>query len=232
LNDVLLEAEELLEQLPEAVSQRKVGERLAQAIRDLGNADHQLQRMSALIATAEVTEFGKQPHQAEALDEMVDCAQTVGEALENAQDAEALRKAMFEYSNDLNQAITTLQRSIRAHWGTVASDRFQPLIGLGELLESMNVPNNLGGRLIACGRQAMTVSSAGSAPELQAAIGALLSEYDVLQAERAAEIGNDEVGEFINALAEKRATLAMVTPQVREWLVGHGALDRLGVTTR
>jgi hypothetical protein len=143
-----------------------------------------------------------------------------------------LRKAVFEYTTDLNQSIATLERSIRDHWRTVAMERFQPLIGLGQLLTSVNVPNNLGDRLVSCGQRGVASANAGSSAELLTALTALLSEYDALQAERAAEIGEDEVGDFINALADKRATLAMVTPKVREWLADHGALDRLGITTR
>ncbi|WP_128290852.1 hypothetical protein [Afifella aestuarii] len=232
MSDALVEAEALLEQLPNAVSRRTLGERLEKAIQELSNASHQMQRMTALIQTAELIDFGKQPHQSEALDEMIGCAQMVGKALENAEDAEALREAVFEYSNDLKQAVAALERSIRDNLRTFASERFQPLIGLGELLTSMNVSNDLGSRLIACGREGMSVSNASSAPQLQAAVEAVFDDYDVLQAERATVIGEDEVGDFINALADKRATLAMVTPKVREWLADHDVLERLGITIR
>jgi len=232
MSDALIEAEALLEQLPDAVSRRTLGERLGRAIQDLSNANHQMQRMTALIETAKLTGFGKQPHQSEALNEMIDCAQMVGEALENAEDAEALREAVFEYSNDLKQAVAALERSIRDNLRTFANERFQPLIGLGELLTSINVSNDLGSRLIACGREGMSVSNASSAPQLQAAVEAVLDDYDLLQAERAMVIGEDEVGDFINALADKRATLAMVTPKVSEWLTEHDVLDRLGITIR
>ncbi|MDX0203836.1 hypothetical protein GOB99_30410 [Sinorhizobium meliloti] len=232
MSDALIEAEALLLQLPDAVSRRNLGERLGKAIQELSNASHQMERMTALIQTAELTDFGKQPHQSETLNEMIDCAQMVGEALENAEDAEALREAVFEYSNDLKQAVATLERSIRDNLRTFANERFQPLIGLGELLTSMNVSNDLGSRMIACGRQGMSVSNASSAPQLQAAVAAVLNDYDLLQAERARVIGDDEVGDFINALADKRATLAMVTPKVREWLADHKVLDRLGITIR
>ncbi|RWP54355.1 hypothetical protein [Mesorhizobium sp.] len=232
MSDALIEAEALLGQLPDAVSRRTLGERLGMAIQDLSSANNQMQRMTALIETAELTGFGNQPHQSEALSEMIDCAQMVGEALENAEDAEALREAVFEYSNDLKQAIATLERSIRDNLRTFVNERFQPLIGLGELLTSMNVSNDLGSRLIDCGRQGVSVSNASSAPQLQAAVAAVLDDYDLLQAERARVIGEDEVGDFINALADKRATLAMVTPKVREWLTDHDVLDSLGITIR
>ena len=232
MSDALIEAEALLLQLPAAVSRRTLGERLGKAIQELSNASHQMERMTALIQTAELTGFGKQPHQSETLNEMINCAQMVGEALENAEDAEALREAVFEYSNDLKQAVAALERSIRDNLRTFANERFQPLIGLGELLTSINVSNDLGSRLIACGREGMSVSNASSAPQLQAAVEAVLDDYDLLQAERAMVIGEDEVGDFMNALADKRATLAMVTPKVREWLTDQDVLDRLGITIR
>jgi hypothetical protein len=232
MSDVLLEAEALLEQLPEAVSRRTLGERLGKAIIELRTAGHQIQRMTALVETADIIGFGAHAHQREVLSEMVECAQVVGEALADAEDAEALRAAVYEYSTDLNRAIATLERSIRDYWRAVASERYQPLIGLGELLTSMNVANNLGPRLVACGRNGVHSANATSAADLHGSISTLSKEYNALQAERAAEIGEDEVGEFINALADKRATLAMVTPKVQAWLTEHAALDRLGVTTR
>ncbi len=232
MSDALIEAEAFLEQLPDAVSRRTFGERLGQAIQELSNASHQMERMTALIQTAELTDFGKQAHQSEPLTEMIDCAQMVGEGLENAENAEALREAVFEYSNDLKQAVAALERSIRDNLRTFANERFQPLIGLGELLTSMNVSDDLGSRLMACGRQGMSVLNVSSASQLQTALATVLDDYELLQAERVRLIGEDEVGDFINALADKRATLAMVTPKVREWLSDQDVLDNLGITIR
>jgi RNA processing factor Prp31 len=96
----------------------------------------------------------------------------------------------------------------------------------------MNVPNELGQRLKSCAQKGQASVNAGSTKDLRTSIEQLLEEYDDLQDERKEEIGEDEVGDFINALADKRATLAMVTSKVREWLEDHDALDRLGVTTR
>lgn len=232
MTDALVEAEELLKQLPDAVSRRRLGERLGRAILDLRNADHQMKRIAALMETAKLTEFGKQSYQADALDEMIESTQDIGEALESAEDPEALRSAVDRYSNDLGKAISALDRLIQEHWTNVAREKFRPLVGVGGLLGSMNVPRNLGSRLIDCGNRGVAIQNISSAPERHDAIAALLKEYEVLSAERAAEIPDNEVGEFINALADKQATLAMVTNNVRQWLADHGALDRLGITTR
>lgn len=232
MSDALLEAEELLEQLPAAVSRRTLGERLGKALVELRTSDRQVERMKDSLKIAELTKFGVRHHQREVLTDMVDCALSVGEDLEKAQDAEELRKAVFEYTNDLNRSIAAVERSIREHWLTVVAERFQPLLGLGELLSSMNVPNDLGQRLKQCGQKGQASANAGSTKDLLSSIEDLLEEYEDLQEEREQEIGEDEVGDFINALADKRATLAMVTAKVREWLEDHDALDRLGITTR
>lgn len=232
MTDVLEEAEALLLVLPEAVSRRALGERLGQAVTALKTADHQIARMEALIATAAEIGYGKSDHQREAIEELIDCALEVGEGLEAAEEAETLRVAVYEYQDSLAKAIATLERLVREHWRTVSADRFQPMIGLGTLLTAMNVANNLGGRLVACGQRGMAATGPSSAPELLATIKTLFADYDRLQGERAAEIGDDEVGDFINALAEKKATLTMVTPKVLAWLSDHDALDRLGINPR
>lgn len=72
----------------------------------------------------------------------------------------------------------------------------------------------------------------GSIIDLLPVVRSLLADFDALQLERAAEAGDDEVGNFISALADNRATLATVTSKVHEWLHDHHALDRLRITAR
>jgi len=71
--------------------------------------------MTALLETAGLIDYGKPAQQREILAEMIECAQSVGEALETAEDAVALRAAVDEYSNDLIRAIASLDRSLREH---------------------------------------------------------------------------------------------------------------------
>lgn len=232
MTDVLSDAETLLQQLPAAVERRAFGDRLGKAIRDLSDANHQIDRVSALLQTANLTEFGRAQDETDVLEDVIDIAGKVGKSLEEAEDAERLREAVFEYSKDLKPAIATLDRSIRVHWQSIVRESFQPLISLGELLTTMNVANGLGDRMAACGKQAISVSNSCSASDLHMTIAKLFAEYGALQSERSAEIGEDEVGEFMNALAEKRATLSMVTPKVHDWLTSHHALDRLAIAPR
>ena len=232
MSGALEEAEALLERLPDAVVRRRLGERLRQAVDALKTADRQVARITALLELSRIVDFGKTPDQREALQDMKDCAAAVGTSLENAEEAEGLRIAIFDYEDTLKKALGTLERLVRDRWRSFSSDRFQPLIGVGELLTSMNASKNLGSRLADCGRRGTAATNTGSVIELLPTVRALLADFDALQAERAAEIGDDEVGDFINALAERRATLAMVTPKVFEWLKVHDALQRLGINPR
>jgi hypothetical protein len=232
MSDVLEDAEALLERLPDAVVRRRLGERLRQAVDALRTADRQIARITALLELSRIVDFGKTPDQRAVLQGMRECAAAVGASLENAEDAEELRIAVFDYEDTLKKALGALELLIRDRWRAFSADRFQPLIGVGELLTSMNASNNLGGRLADCGRKGTAAANSGSVIELLPAVRALLADFDALQAERAAEIGDDEVGEFINALAERRANLAMVTPKVLGWLKQHGTLERLGVNPR
>ncbi len=75
---------------------------------------------------------------------------------------------------------------------------------LSRLFTALNLlPSNLGGRLAECGRRGLA-ANAGSVVDLLPAVQALLAEFEALQEERAGEIRDDEVGDFINALAERR----------------------------
>jgi hypothetical protein len=232
MSDALVEAEALLTELPDAVIRRKLGERLSKAVIALKTADHQITRMAALLELCRIVDFGRTADQRAALEEMKECATDIGASLEEAEDEEELRLAVYEYENSLPKALSALERAVRERWRVTAADRFQPLIGIGALLTSMNVSNNLGDRLADCGQKGLAAANAGLITDLLATARTLLADLEALQQERAAEIGDDEVGDFINALAEKRATLAMVSPKVHDWLEEHRALERLSINPR
>jgi hypothetical protein len=232
VSDILEEAETLLVQLPDAVAQRRFGERLGEAVTVLKIADAQIARIQALLKTADLLGYGKVPQQREVIDEMVYWARHVGKSLEEADDSEDLRSAVFDFKDSLHKAIIALERGIHELWRTEAESKFQPLIALGELLCAINVANNLGSRLVQCGKAGLGSTNIGLATERLSTIRKLLADHKTLQDERTNSLGDDEVSEFIKALADNRATLAMVSPKVHAWLSDHDALARLGVTTR
>lgn len=143
MSDALVDAETLLAQLPDAVTRRRLGERLSQAAVTLRNSERQIARIAAVLAVAPLVEFGKTPEQNDAIEEVKDHASAVGKALEEAEDAESLRAAVHDYENSLTKSLASLERLIQERWRAFASEKFQPVIGIGELLTSMNIPTIL-----------------------------------------------------------------------------------------
>jgi hypothetical protein len=232
MTDALLEAEALLKELPDAVARRHLGERLQQALLVLETADREIARIGALFQLSKILDFGKTAEQHDALEEMRDCTTEIGSLLEKTDDAEGVRLAVYEYEKTLKKRIVEVERGIRAQWRKLANERFVPLISIGEMLKFMNVPADLGYRLVDCGQRGKDAAVGGTATDFLTAVRALFTELEVLQEALAGETGHDEVGSFINALAENRATLAMVTPNVHTWLEKHSALERLGISLR
>jgi hypothetical protein len=232
MTDLLVDAEDYLNRLPEAVSRRKLGEGLGGVLRTLSNSEQQIAKIAAFFELAKLLHFPTSQSDEEIFEDLRGCVEAMAKSLNAAENSDTLRKLEDVYTKEFNPAVTAYERAIREYWRNIISSQFRPLISIGELLNSMNVANNLGQRLRDCGQRAVDSNQRlDSATELRKLAFDLLVEYKELQAERAAQIAEDEVGDFINALLEKRATLSLVTPKVHAWLIKHNALDSLGVTT-
>jgi hypothetical protein len=227
--DKLVALESLLEELPEAVARRRLGDRLAQSMNALRNADHQIDRINGILDLANLTSFGEKDAEREVLETLKKEAWEVGTELETASTEDSLRDAVYDYERSLQPALAAAERAVRSHWSAVANDKFRAIQLLGELLERIGVAASLGERMQDCGRRGVSAHSAGQLPETVSRARSLLAELESLQEERSRVIGAGDVGRFINALAEGRATLAMVTPEVGAWLAENEALERFTV---
>lgn len=232
MSDTLVALEGLLEELPDAADRRRLGDRLSQSMEVLRGADHQIGRLTAILDLANSTGFGVGGIQRETLMDLKEGACAVGEALETASTDDDLRDAIFQYEKEFQRTLGSTERAVRQHWASLASDSFRSLIPLGELLARIGVAPDLGRRLADCGRRALAPSDVGPVADLATRARSLLAEREALQVERADTIGAGDVGAFINALAEQRATLAMVTEDVRAWLKKNDALDRFSLAPR
>lgn len=221
--------EALLEALPGAVDRRRLGDRLTQSMEKLRTAGHQAARLASLIELAPVISFGSTPQQRAMLEEVREEAWDVGEALEETETAEQLRDAVLEYEKGFSARLAGLHAAVRVHWSAFATQTFRPLVPLGEMLVRTGVDPDLGRRLTECGRRAMAFSDPGSVADFLAGVKALLAEREALDAERSGLVEEGEIGTFLSALAEQRATLAMVTPKVSAWLAEKHALERFSV---
>lgn len=228
MSDRLQTLEDLLPALPAAADQRRLGDRLTQAMLALREAAQQARRLAAVMRIAEAVGFGVTAEQKADLDELRGAAEDVADALEQADDPDSLRDAVYDYEKTLLPALAKLDRLVRIQWSAVVAQRFQPLVSFGELIAQIDGVAPLGRSLASCGRRAQ--EAGGTAEDLATEILTLLKELDQLQAQRAAAIGSGDVGAFLNALAERRATLSMITPEVHSWLQQNQALDRFNVT--
>jgi hypothetical protein len=231
MTDLLASLETMLEELPEAVDRRKLGDRLTQSLETLKTADIDIGRLTAILDLAELSGYATTP-QAEALFELQEEAHAVGEALETASTDVTLRDAVLDYEKGFKHALSRVELAIRAHWGLFATEKFRPSATLGELLHRIGVERDLAGRMQGCGQRGLAIGSGGSLPDLVARASSHLAELEAIQQERAGTIGEGDVGNFINALADQRATLAMVTGEVRAWLEHNHALERFNLSLR
>ena len=232
MSDILTALEAMLPDLPDAVDRRRLGDRLSQSVEALKTADYHVGRLNAVLDLAELTQFGAAPPQSEMLSALREEAYEVGDALETAATDGDLRDAMYEYERGFQKSLASADQAIRTHWASLAANKFRSLVPLGDLLQRIGVAPDLARRLQDCGRRGQAPSNVGPLADLASRARALLSELETLQAERADAIGEGEVGDFVNALAEQRATLTHVTDGVRHWLEKNEALPRFSVVPR
>jgi hypothetical protein len=230
MTDMLASIETMLAELPEAVDRRKLGDRLTQSLETLKTADTDIGRLTAILDLADLIGYGTTSPQAEIISELQDEARAVGVALMTAATAMDLSKAIDEYKGEFRQALRSADVGIRAHWGSFAAGKFQPVSMLGELLHRIGVEPKLAARMQDCGQRGLAIGTGGLLPDLVDLARSHLTELEAIQEERADTIGQGDVGRFINALADQRATLAMVTDEVRTWLEHNHALDRFSLS--
>jgi hypothetical protein len=228
--DLLEDLESLLPALPQAVERRKLGDRLNKAVDALRTAPQQIARLEALFALADEIEFARQPQNAETLNDAKFDAAALGNDLSTFQDAEKLRSAISHYDDSfVKNTLPALDRAIRSHWRTIVADRFKSLAGVGDLLAKIEGTATLGKRMIDCSLRAQRSADGGTAPDLLNQVRQLLLELENLRAEQASALTEGAIGTFLQAAAEQRATLLLVTPEVRTWLEENNALEKFRV---
>ena len=233
MTDKLEMLEGLIDELPEAVERRKLADRLGRSMDSLRDADYQIGRLVAVLDLAGLLQLGDVEAELRMLADLRKEAWEIGRALATASTDDALRDGVYDYEHGFKKAIVTAERAVRDRWLSLSTDRFSSIRLLGDLLVSIGVEVDLGRRMQDCASHGLatsgtTMRTADILPHARK----LLAELDRLQEERARTIRPGAIGGFINALAERHATLAMVTPEVHTWLAEHGALERFSLSPR
>ncbi len=229
VNDNLSQLEALLTELPSALENQSLGEELARTVQALHTAEQQALRIAALLSIVELLDYDSDI-QTEYVEDVQDEARKVGMMLEQAETAEDLKLASSRYKNELSSAISNLDRDLRQHWRNFVLQEFRPLVDVGEMLRNLGGQDDLATELKNCGQTANEFQPGSDTTSFLEKVSSLVAKRDQLQHRRKAAFGEGEVASFINALAENRATLEMVSKEVKYWLEEKGTLNRLRVT--
>ncbi len=229
MTDNLVELEALLPSLPQAVEQRRLGDQLRTAADKLKGAPQQTAKMSVLFDLAEVLSGPDTVDLREAVDRARRTAREVGESLSEVDDEDKLRHALWAYEKEFTPAVQTFDRALRNRVKAKAQSDYQPLVAYGALLGKIGATAELGQRLTAFGAKATGPVDQLQPEDLLKVVQERAREFERLQEDRAALVGADSVGAFLNALAERRASLDMVTPEVWAWLKENDALGQFSI---
>jgi hypothetical protein len=150
------------------------------------------------------------------------------EAMADATDEESLEEAVEAYQTYI-QTLGSLEGVVRPLWTAAIYEQFGPLGSVGSLLQAFPDARSLGRKMAEAAAEAQRHSQTGII-DLPSKAKALLELRETLIAEQQVVAGNQKVAVFLQALADNRATLNLLTPEVLEWLAGQDALTSLKVT--
>jgi len=224
LADTLLELRAILPSIGPALERRRLGESLSQIASVVRNADADMKRLDAVLDLARLTAFPP-----EEMSDLIDDAQYAGEALASATTSDELRSASDAYGEFL-RTLPRIGAQVVRHWkNEVVAKEYRPLISFGLLLEKVDNLAALGREMRECGEAAVN-TQIGKWPELRDEVMRLEEQLSRLRRERAETVSAiPAVGEFLIAVGNGTATLALLTPPVLQWLDENGALESFRV---
>ena len=227
--DALIELEELEPKIANAKQSLAFGEAAEKARTPLQQAPRHALMLARLLSVAQDLDALGDAGVRQRLDQAIEKAESVGEALETAQGAAALDAATYDYPQ-VSSSLARVLDGLRARWREIAKRDFEDLIPVGELLTKIAGAETIGANLVDIGRQALALAETDpNADQLAARVSDLRTRRtQALEAMRAFT-GEPEVDEFLSAVTHQQATLALVTPKVLDWLRTKGALDAFRV---
>jgi hypothetical protein len=229
MSDPLIALEALKDSISAGVQARKLQGSLGAAAERLIEVPRQAKRFEALVDAAIALGAPSDVAARRSLVEAANEADEIGELLEVAQSADQLKYATDDIPK-LNQALRSLDATVRQLWRSLAASEFQSLVAIGDLLTGIEKTQDVGSRLAALGRQALALADrSGPTDEMAPEIQGLRDQREALDAELHAITDNPDVDVFLAAIARHTATLDLVTPPVVQWLTRYNALGAFAV---
>lgn len=221
--------EALLPALPNAVAKTKFGDNLRSIAQDIRDAATLSKDAKALLQIAIEIDLIDIPSRRQRIEEMFDASGVAARQFENAKDDSALRTAKDDY-NEWKKSVRSLGLAVSEHWEGVRSRQFDPLAAYGEILGLVPGLAPLAQQFVACSRQAKAISMSSGAVSMLEKITSAKATLRTLQEQRAQQVQDPAVGHFLNAVADRKATLEDVNDDVLRWLRENGGAKRFQLT--
>lgn len=222
---------ELMPSIAPAIERTRFGAGLADLRTIETDADTIVSDFAAALAVSGKTRFAERSDHREQLENVVLTAADLSRLLLAASDDRDLAKAKASI-DELKKSCQLLFRSIRGHTETWVDREFGPLRTYGELLQKIPYTEMLGKAYQQCHQEALLAKASRGLKDLNQIVVKVCDVKDALDAQRKALSEIPGVGDFLNAIAENRATLADLTPDVLKWLVSTGSLTTFSVQPR
>jgi hypothetical protein len=229
MSDPVDDLEKTAELLPAAAAGVRLGDRASRHLLRFADAERQKHRLKALAEFAVLVDGRVIPQVKDQVLRALASASEASKAMEDANDEETLEDAVEEYQTYI-QSLASLEGLVRPLWTQVVNEQFGPLGSVGMLLHAFPSARDLGQRMVQAASEARR-DNPGAIIDLLPKAKALLALRKTLVAEQEVVAGNPRVAAFLQALADNRATLDLLEPEVLDWLKGQGALTSLKVTT-
>jgi hypothetical protein len=194
----------------------------------LNDVDRQIARFEGSIVALREARLARSTRFNEDLEQLLDDADDLARKMAGAQNSEDVRAVADLYPR-FTRSLTTFERQLRGEIRATMDREFGGLLTIGRVFESIEGTAALGVRLVSCAEEARVFSDTAGSERLAPTIRRLREARVKLEAERASEAKDPEVGAFLDALVDGKASLRLVTTAVREWLEEHGALDNFVV---
>jgi hypothetical protein len=228
MSDPLEDLEEAAELLPAAAAGVRLGDKAKDRLQRFSDVARQERRLKAYVELGRILD-GRADAQVKALvDRALAAAREASDAMEEADDEATLEEAVLEYLS-FTQALSSLEATLRPLWTRVVDQQFTPLGSAGRLLEAFPGARDLGGRMIGAATAAQQTAQT-PVVELPTIVADLLERRSALVEEQQTVAGDPKVAGFLQALADDRATLDLLLPEVLKWLGDQGALTSLKIS--
>jgi hypothetical protein len=223
--------EKMLPLIGPAVKRSRFGAGLAK-LSDISEfAEETLSNFEACLHVATITRFANRPERVELIESVVVEAEELSRVLLTAQDERDVDKAKA-LQTDLRKSYEHLFRSLRGHVEVWVNENFLSLKAYAELLTRIPQTTDLGRAMERCCQDAAQIKSARNALNMLQSVDDVCRQREALNVQREALNKISGVGGFLSALAEQRATLADISPEVMEWLVETNALSAFSVQAK